>query len=318
MTTAVPATRSRVTAPDMAPPPAGARSSASSKKKRQARALVLPALFFSVALTQIPFLVTIYFSFLEWNQLRPDDIAFTGFDNYVTVFTGPDFLSSLWATITITGSSVVLSLLLGLLFAILLDRKFVGQGVARTLMITPFLIMPAAAALIWKWSMLDANVGMVNVGLNFIGLPSVAWNTDFPALTIIMLLTWQYTPFMMLILLAGLQSQSREVLEAASVDGAGPLRTFQYMTLPHLRQYIEIATLLGGIMLLQVFDPIAIMTKGTGGTKTLSYLLYERAFIGLDIGQAAAFGVVTVIITIAVATIALRTLFKVFMSGGTR
>jgi len=293
-------------------------SLAGKRKARQARGLVMPALFFSIALTQIPFLVTIYFSFLDWNQLRPNEIKFTGLSNYVTVFTGSEFFSSLVATVTITGSAVILSLLFGLLFAVLLDRKFFGQGVVRTLMITPFLIMPAAAALIWKWSMLDANVGMVNVGLKLIGLPPVAWNTDFPALTIIILLTWQYTPFMMLILLAGLQSQSREVLEAASVDGAGPWRTFQWMTLPHLRQYIEIAVLLGGIMLLQVFDPIAIMTKGTGGTKTLSYLLYERAFIGLDIGQAAAFGVVTVIITIVVATIALRTLFRVFMEGGTR
>jgi sorbitol/mannitol transport system permease protein len=269
-------------------------------------------------MTQIPFLTTIYFSTLQWNQLRPSEIAFNWFKNYGVVFTGPDFLPSLMSTIVITGSSVVLSLLLGLFFAVLLDRKFVGQGLARTLMITPFLVMPAAAALIWKWSMLDVNVGMMNWALNAIGLPSVAWNTDLPVVTIIMLLTWQYTPFMMLILLAGLQSQSREVLEAASVDGSGPWRTFQWMTLPHLRQYIEIATLLGSIMMLQAFDPIAIMTKGTGGTKTLSYLLYERAFIGLDVGQAAAFGVVTVIVTIAVATIALRTLFKVFVSGGER
>ncbi len=320
MTTTTRPAAAAMNTPPPKPPPAlrGAVSPTTKKKARQARALVLPALIFSIALTQIPFLVTIYFSFLNWNQLRPDEIAFTGFDNYAAVFTGGTFLSSLIATVTITGSSVVLSLLFGLGFALLLDRKFAGQGVARTLMITPFLIMPAAASLIWKWSMLDANVGMVNVGLNFIGLPSVAWNTDFPAVTIIAVLTWQYTPFMMLILLAGLQSQSREVLEAASVDGAGPFRTFQYMTLPHLRQYIEIATLLGGIMLLQAFDPIAIMTRGTGGTKTLSYLLYERAFIGLDIGQAAAFGVITVIITIVVATVALRTLFKVFINGGER
>lgn len=317
-TTAQPAPTADTAPPEIPPVLRGAIKPSTRKKARQARALVLPALIFSIALTQIPFLVTIYFSFLNWNQLRPDEIAFNGFANYAAVFTGTTFLSSLVATVTITGSSVVLSLLLGLAFALLLDRKFVGQGVARTLMITPFLIMPAAASLIWKWSMLDANVGMVNVGLNFIGLPSVAWNTDFPAVTIVMLLTWQYTPFFMLILLAGLQSQSREVLEAASVDGAGPFRTFQFMTLPHLRQYIEIATLLGGIMLLQVFDPIAIMTKGTGGTKTLSYLLYERAFIGLDIGQAAAFGVITVIITIVVATVALRTLFKVFINGGER
>lgn len=297
-------------------PPAIAPTS--KRKARVARALVFPALFISIALTQIPFLVTIVVSFLNWNQLRPNDISFAGLSNYISVFTTGDFLEALIATVTITGSAVILSLLLGLGFAMLLDRKFLGQGVVRTLMITPFLVMPAAAALIWKYSMLDVNVGMVNVALNAIGLPSVAWNTDLPVATIIILLTWQFTPFFMLILLAGLQSQSKEVLEAASVDGAGAVRTFRFMTLPHLRQYIEIATLLGGIMLLQMFDPIAIMTKGTGGTKTLPYLLYERAFIGLDIGQAAAFGVITVIITIGAATLALRSLFKVFVEGEVR
>lgn len=285
---------------------------------RQARALVAPALVFSIALTQIPFLVTIVFSLLEWNQLRPAEVRLNGFANYVVVFTGPDFLPSLLSTVVITGSSVVLSLVLGLLLALLLDRRFPGRGVARTLMITPFLVMPAAAALIWKWSMLDANVGIVNWALGLVGIPPVAWNTDLPIVTIVMLLTWQYTPFMMLILLAGLQSQDRSVMEAASVDGAGAVRTFQWLTLPHLRQYVTIAVLLGSIMLLQVFDPISIMTKGTGGTKTLSYLLYERAFIGLDIGQAAAFGVVTVVVTILVATLALRGLFRVFLAGEVR
>jgi len=282
------------------------------------RGLVLPALIFSILLTQIPFVVTIVFSLLNWNQLRPSEIQFNWFHNYVVVFTGPDFLPSLFSTVTITGTSVLLSLLIGLGFALLLDRKFVGRGIARTLIITPFLVMPAAAALIWKWSMLDVNVGMINYGLHLLGLPPVSWNTDFPVATIIILLTWQFTPFMMLILLAGLQSQNRDILEAASVDGAGPLRTFRWMTLPHLRQYIEIAALLGTIMLLQVFDPIAIMTKGTGGTKTLSYLLYERAFIGLNIGEAAAFGVVTVAVTMVVATLALRTLFRVFIEGNVR
>ncbi len=219
-------------------------------------------------------------------------------------------------TVLITGSSVVLSVIFGLLLALLLDRKFLGQGLARTLLITPFLMMPAAAALIWKWSLLDANVGMVNWGLSLLGIDPVQWNTDYPALTVIMVLTWQYTPFMMLIILAGLQSQSGEILEAASVDGAGPVRRFFTMTLPHLRQYIELAVLLGGIMLLQVFDAIAIMTRGTGGTKTLSYLLYERAFVGLEIGEAAAYGVVTVILTIVVASLALRLLFKIFTSEG--
>ena len=107
-----------------------------------------------------------------------------------------------------------------------------------------------------------------------------------------------------------------EVLEASAVDGAGAVRTFTLITLPHLRQYTEIAVILATILLLQAFDPIAIMTRGTGGTKTLSYLLYERAFVGLEVGEAAAYGVITVIITIAFALVALRTLFKVFSSEG--
>lgn len=273
---------------------------------------------FGIVLTQIPFLVTIYFSLLNWNLLKPTEIGFSWFDNYVSVFTTGDLVPSIFATVAITGSAVVLSLLFGMVFAILLDRNFRGQALARTLIITPFLIMPAAASLIWKYSMFDTSVGILNWVVTSFGLPAVAWSTDLPLLTVIIVLTWQFTPFMMLILLAGLQSQSKEVLEAASVDGSSAFRTFQWITLPHLRQYVEIATLLGTIMLLQVFDPVAIMTKGTGGTKTLAYLLYERAFIGLDVGQAAAYGVVTVILTMIVATIALRTLFKVFMAGGNR
>ena len=288
------------------------------KRLKLARALIWPGLFVAIVVTQIPFLVTIYYSFQEWNLLRPGDRAFTGFDNYAKVLTNGAFMESLGATVLITGSSVVLSVILGMLVAVLLDRKFIGQGLARTLLITPFLMMPAAAALVWKWAMLDSNVGMVNWAMSLVGLPEIQWNTDYPAFTIIMVLTWQYTPFMMLILLAGLQSQPGDVLEAAAVDGAGPVRTFITMTLPHLRQYVELAVLLGTIMLLQVFDPIAIMTRGTGGTKTLSYLLYERAFVGLEIGEAAAYGVLTVIITIIVATVALRTLFKIFQTEGAR
>ena len=282
------------------------------------RSLILPALTFGIVMTQIPFLVTIYFSLLNWNLLKPGEIGFAWFKNYISVFSTGDLVPSIIATVGITASAVILSLLFGLLFAILLDRKFKGQALARTLVITPFLIMPAAASLIWKYSMFDTSIGIINWVTSSLGLPSIAWSTDLPLATVIIVLTWQFTPFFMLILLAGLQSQSREVIEAASVDGAGAFRTFQWMTLPHLRQYIEISILLGSIMLLQVFDPVAIMTKGTGGTKTLAYLLYERAFIGLDVGQAAAYGVVTVVLTLIVATIALKTLFKVFMAGGNR
>ncbi|GAA1211557.1 sugar ABC transporter permease [Rhodoglobus aureus] len=272
----------------------------------------------AIALTQIPFLATIAYSLQDWNLLRPASQKFVWFENYVTVFTSTDLYSSMLATVVITGSSVVLSVLFGLILALLLDRNFRGRGLARTLLITPFLVMPAAAALMWKWSLFDANVGIFNWVLGVVGIPAVAWNTDFPALTIIAVMTWQFTPFMMLILLAGLQSQSKDVLEAASVDGAGVFRTFTSMTLPHMRQYIELAALLGTIFMIQVFDPVNIMTKGTGGTKTLPYLLYEKAFIALNVGEAAAYGVVTVVFTIAIATFALRFMFKIFSLEGNK
>lgn len=279
------------------------------------RGLLLPALVFAIVLTQIPFLVTIAYSSLNWNLLKPAEFGFVGFDNYVKVFQSGNLIPSIIATVLITTLAVVGSLLLGLFFAILLDRQFKGRAVARTLMITPFLLMPAAAALVWKYSMFDTNIGVINYVVTSLGLPPIEWSTDFPLYTVVIVLIWQFTPFMMLILLAGLQSQSKEILEAAAVDGAGPLKTFAFMTLPHLRMYIEIAVLLGTIIIIQVFDPIAILTKGTGGTKTLSYLLYERAFIGLNVGEAAAYGVVVVILTIIVASVALRTMFKVFISG---
>jgi sorbitol/mannitol transport system permease protein len=295
--------------------PAAARERARIRATRLTRVLIAPAILVAIIITQVPFVVTIFYSLQRWNLLKPGDREFVWFENYATVFSGGEFLPSLLSTIVIVGSSVALSLVIGLGLALLLDRKFLGQGVARTILITPFLMMPAAAALIWKWSLLDSNVGIVNWLLSVVGLPAVQWNTDFPVLTIVMVLTWQYAPFMMLILLAGLQSQPLDMLEAAAVDGAGPIRRFFSMTLPHLRQYLELAILLGTIMLLQVFDPVAIMTRGSGGTKTLSYLLYERAFVGLDIGEAAAYGVITVILTIAIAMVALRSLFKLFKAG---
>lgn len=286
------------------------------RNRTLARALVWPALIVSILLTQVPFVVTIFYSFRDWNLLRPEASGWAGLDNYAAVLSRGEFFGSLWATVLIVGTSTVLSLVLGMLLALLLDRQFLGRSVARTLLITPFLMMPAASALIWKWAMLDSNAGLVNWSLGLVGIDPVSWNTDFPVVTIIIALTWQYTPFMMLILLAGLQSQPHDVLEAAAMDGAGPVRTFFSMTLPHLRQYVELSVLLGAILMLQVFDPVAIMTKGTGGTKTMAYLLYERAFIGLEIGEAAAYGVLTVIVTIVVATIALRTLFKMFKVEG--
>lgn len=282
------------------------------------RSLLWPALVAAIVLTQIPFLATVYFSTQRWNLLRPGDRGFAGFDNYAKVFSGSELYSSLEATFVITGTSVLLSLVFGLGLALLLNRTFFGRGVARTLLITPFLVMPAAASLAWKWNLMDANFGLFRWVMNSLGFDAIQWNTDVPIISVILVLVWQFMPFMMLILLAGLQSQDSDILEAAALDGAGKIKIFFLMTIPHLRQYIEIGVLLGTILLLATFDPIFILTGGSGGTKTLPVLLYEKAFIALEVGQAAAYGVITVILTIIFATLLLRTVFRIFSQQGVR
>src|SRR5680860_642206 len=228
------------------------------------------------------------------------------------ITTHPPVSSAAWHTALLTGGCVVISLLIGLGLALLLDRQFVGRGVVRTLLITPFLIMPVASALLWKYMMFDPIYGLINFVLGPFGLGRTDWITQFPLTSIVIALVWQWTPFMMLLLLAGLGAQPKDVLEAASVDGATRRQTFAFVTLPHLRRYIELSVLLGAIYVVNTFDQIYMMTQGGPGTASanLPFYIYQRAFLGFDVGQAAAMGVVVVIGTIIVATFALRLIFK--------
>jgi sorbitol/mannitol transport system permease protein len=274
------------------------------------RAPLLPALIFAIIVTQVPFLFTLFFSTQGWNALHPGSRHFVGLSNYKTVLTDDRLRSALLNTVILTAGAVIFSMILGLLLAILLDRKFFGRGIVRTLLITPFLIMPVAAALLWKHGILNPDYGLIN-GI-FGG--DTAWATSYPKTTIITTLVWQWTPFMMLILLAGLQAQSTEILEAARVDGANAWQIFRRMTLPHLRQYLELGALLGSIYLVNTFDSIYTITQGGPGTATtnLPYEIYQTIFSKYEYGEASAAGVVVVILTIIVATFALRVISGLF------
>jgi sorbitol/mannitol transport system permease protein len=281
-----------------------------AKERWVRRAPLLPALIFALIVTQVPFLFTLYFSTQGWNALHPGSRHFVGLKNYATVLTDDRLRSALLNTVILTAGAVIFSMILGLLLAILLDRKFFGRGIVRTLLITPFLIMPVAAALLWKHGILNPDYGLIN-GV-FGG--NTAWATTYPKTTIITTLVWQWTPFMMLILLAGLQAQSTDILEAARVDGANAWQIFRRMTLPHLRQYLELGALLGSIYLVNTFDSIYTITQGGPGTATtnLPYEIYQTIFSKFEYGEASAAGVVVVILTIIVATFALRVISGLF------
>jgi sorbitol/mannitol transport system permease protein len=286
----------------------------SRREQWQRRLPLLPALIYVVVVTQIPFVVTLWYSFQNYFFDVPGGAHFAGFSNYTTVFTNAGFRGSLLRSVFMTATAVIVAMILGVAFAVLLDRKFLGRGVVRTLIITPFLVMPAAAALVWASPMLDPNFGLVNYLLEPFGVHHVAWLSQYPLVSVIAVMIWQWTPFMTLIVLAGLQSQPADTLEAAKVDGAGALATFRELTLPHLRPYIELGILLGSIYLVNAFDAVRLMTNGGPGTATtnLPFYLYQQVNYAFDVGGAAALGVVTVILTIIVATFALRMFARVF------
>jgi sorbitol/mannitol transport system permease protein len=289
------------------------------------RAPLLPALIFMIIVTQLPFVATLVISFMNWNAYYPDERGFAGFANFRRVFTDVNMLHSVVTTIILTATVVLISLILGLVIALLLDRKFLGRGAVRTMMITPFLIVPVAAALLWKHALYNPTYGLLNGSINALwklfgqdNPPQPDWLTNNPLIAIEVALIWQWTPFMMLILLAGLQGRPLDVIEAARIDGASTWQIFRYMTFPHLRQYLELGALLGSIYIVQNFDAVFVITSGGLGTANLPYTIYQTFYTAHDYGRASAAGVVVVIGTIIIATLALRTVSSLFREENAR
>ncbi|MEU1041251.1 carbohydrate ABC transporter permease [Streptomyces sp. NPDC005551] len=282
------------------------------------RAPLLPALIFMIAVTQLPFVATLVISFFDWNSLYPNARHFTGFANYADVLTDPDLRKSVLTTILLTATVVIVSLLVGLGLALLMDRRFRGRGLVRTLLIAPFLVVPVAAALLWKHVLYNPEYGLFNGLLHYVGGPQPDWISNTPLLAVEASLIWQWTPFMMLILLAGLQSRSHEQVEAARVDGASEWQVFRHLTLPHLRRYLELGALLGSIYIVQNFDAVFTITSGGLGTANLPYTVYQSFYQAHENGLASAAGVLVVIGSIIIATFALRVVSSLFSEEASR
>ncbi|MFX4293509.1 carbohydrate ABC transporter permease [Streptomyces bohaiensis] len=324
------------TSPTAAPPQSsGADAGRNDSARRPAaarrasvwarRAPLLPALIFLIVMTQLPFAATLVISLFDWNSLYPDDRAFAGLANFGEVLTDADLRSSVLTTIVLTTTVVLACLVLGLAIALLLDRSFRGRGIVRTLMIAPFLVVPVAAALLWKHMLFNPEYGLLNGSINWVaGLFGIDnpiqpdWISEMPLLAVQISLVWQWTPFMMLILLAGLQSRPGDVMEAARLDGAGNWQMFRYITLPHLRRYLELGGLLGSIYIVQNFDAVFIMTQGGLGTANLPYSIYQTFYQAHEYGLASAAGVLVVIGSIILATFALRVVSSLFSEEGSR
>jgi sorbitol/mannitol transport system permease protein len=270
---------------------------------------LLPALLFLILLTQVPFALSIFYSLTDWKVVPPGPREFVGLDNYEGLLHDSFFGEAIWTSVRLTVFPVIGALVLGTAFALLLDRKFFGRGVVRTMLITPFLLVPVVVGLIWKNQMFHGLYGVINWVIEKLGGTPVELVSEHPTWSIGIVLVWQWTPFMMLIMLAGLQSQPTDVVESAKVDGAGPFAIFRQLTLSHLRPYMELGILLGTIYLIQVYDQIAVITGGGPGSTNVPFYVFQRSIGGgWEFGQASSYSIVVVIASIVIATFALRVL----------
>jgi sorbitol/mannitol transport system permease protein len=278
--------------------------------------LLLPAIIYLAVMTQAPFVLTLWYSLHKWILTSPElGVTWVGLDNFVyTITQDTIFRASIVNWLIITLGIVVPSLVLGLAFALLLHRRFPLRGLVRSLMIAPFFVMPTVNAQVWTNLLFNPVFGLVSWLTTSIGLGRIDVLAREPKLAVMVMAVWQWTPFMMLILLAGLQGLSDEVREAAQMDGASRLDEFRFVTLPLLGRYIELATLLGTIYVLQLFGEIFVATQGGPGTATttIPYYVYQTISQSNDVGTSAAQGVLAVVVASVIAALLLRLLLRTF------
>ncbi|WP_245587936.1 carbohydrate ABC transporter permease [Carnimonas nigrificans] len=259
---------------------------------------MLPSVLFLLVWMIVPLVMTLYYSFQNYNLMMPMDRSFAGIMNYSLMFTDPTFWDSLINTLVLVFSCLILTLVLGLAFALLYNRVFPLRGVARTLAVAPFFVMPVVAGLIWKNMLMHPVYGLFSWMLRSVGLEPIDWFGNYPMISVIIMITWIWTPFALLVLLTGLQSLPEDQLEAVRLDGANRWQEFRHIVLPHLGQVIYVVLMLESIFFLTSFAEIYTTTSGGPGTATtnLPYYIYLNAFFQYDIGFSSASAIAAVIL----------------------
>ena len=304
------------------------------------RLLQTPAVLLLLVWMLVPLSMTLYFSFIRYvlNSLRrpewtkPAISNWRGFGNYEFVLNNKDFLLAIQNSLLIVCSIIILTVVLGVFIAVLINKSFPGQGIVLVLLISPFFVMPAVNAVLWINMILDPVLGLQGLAIeglnqlienlqntpllgNFFSLwpefePISFRATQTSAYAVIMMVTWQWTPFAVLIFMTSLQSEDIQQKEAAILDGAGAWSQFRFLTLPHLGRPIAIVVMIQAIFHLSLYAEIEIVSRGNGN-KNLPYLIGE--FANNNIGAASATGIIAVILANIVAIFLLRMLGKTLM-----
>ena len=293
--------------------PAPISASAKPSSRYRNFAPMLPGLLFLLALSVYPTIYSLAVSFFRWNLTDPLGMTFGGFHNYVLLLTDESFWHSLFVTMMFVAATVGLELVFGLGIALLFFRRFPGDKFMRALILLPMVVAPVVVGLLWRY-MLNVNFGVVNYLLSAIGIKRIDFLGDpsWALGTLILIDVWQWTPFMFLIMLAALQGIPEDILEAARVDGANPAQTFLYQMLPLMRYPIAVAVVLRLIDAFRVYDIIFMTTRGgpVDATQTLSWQIYDAGFRSFDLGYAAAYSWLMLIVVLIVTTLLLRLMLR--------
>lgn len=281
-----------------------------TRKSRRARStklrgfpFILPTLIILIAVVAVPLLFSLVVSFSNYTFISPRLGLFAGLRNYVSALSNVYFWNSLWVTIKFALFVVTLEFVLGFSIALLLNRDIKCKAVFYTILTIPMVMSPVAVGLIWKM-LLHADLGIVNYVISALGWHPVDWlgSPGGAIWSILMVDIWQQVSFMILVLLAGLVSLPKEPFEAAKIDGANPVQTLTRITVPLMSPVIVTALLIRLIFAFRTYDLIYVMTKGGPGVATdvISYYIYKRTFMGLNLAEAAALSWVLLLVVLGI------------------
>ncbi|WP_317202161.1 sugar ABC transporter permease [Janthinobacterium sp.] len=276
------------------------------------RTLLTPAVLAVAVVSIVPLLITLYYAFVRFNLLTPGDHEFHGLANFHFFFTDGAFLPALKNTFVLMFSVMLITVLLGAALGLLINEAFPGRAIVRVLLISPFLVMPAVNALMWKNMLLNPIYGLFAQVSLFFGQTPVDWLSQYPLLSIIMMVSWQWLPFACLIFMTALQSMDKEQLEAARMDGANYGQQLRYLYIPHLGRAVSVVLMIEMIFLLSVFAEIFTTTGGGPGfeTTTITFMIYQQALLAYDIGAASAGALFAVLLANIAAFFLMRVIGK--------
>jgi sorbitol/mannitol transport system permease protein len=276
------------------------------------RLLLTPAVATLFLWMIVPLVMTIYFSVIRFNLMQPDQTGFVGLENFEYFITDPSFSTAVLNTVILLGSVIAITVVLGVAIALLTNEPFAGRGLVRVLLISPFFVMPTVNALLWKNMMMNPLYGVLAQVWMFFGATPVDWLTDFPLLSVVIMVSWQWLPFATLIFMTALQSMNREQLEASRMDGANYGQQLRYLYIPHLGRSVAVVVMIELIFLLSVFAEIYTTTGGGPGdaSTNVAFLIFKQALLNFDAGVASAGALFAVLLANIAAVFMIRMVGK--------